>query len=126
MWKAAGKALEIALQAHAAGAVTYSRGANTVTLRAAPGRTLYERETAAGIIETVESKDFLFKTSELILGGSQTLPQRGDKLTESDTETGKVYTYEVTGPGTEAVYRFADPMRRVIRLHTKQVSVSDA
>ena len=126
MWKSAGKALSIALQAHAAGAVTYTRGAYTVTLRAAPGRTLYERETAAGIIETVESKDFLFSTADLILNGSQALPQRGDKLTESDTDTGKIYTYEVTGPGTEAVYRFADPTRSVIRLHTKQVNVSDA
>ena len=123
MWDSAGKALEFALQAPAAGAVTYSRGADAVTLRAAPGRTLYERETAGGIIETVESKDFLIKTADLVLGGTATLPQRGDKITEADTDTGKTYTYEVTGPGTENVYRFADPARRVLRVHTTHVKV---
>jgi len=124
VWDAIGKSLEVALKASAAGAVTYTRGVYSVTLRAAPGKSLYERETSGGVIETVESRDFLFKTADLILNSVLTLPVRGDTLAEYDTATGKTYTYEITGPGTEAVYRYADPARRVIRVHTTQISIT--
>jgi predicted MarR family transcription regulator len=54
-----------------------------------------------------------------VLGGSPTLPERGDLIRE--TQGAKTFIYEVMAPGKEPPWRWSDVFRKVLRIHTKQV-----
>jgi len=110
--------------AHMSRTVTYVRDALSVDVSAAIGRTVFEVADAHGIIERVESRDFLIPTEQLVLADVETLPQRGDRIRES--AGGAVYVYEVMAPGAEPHYRFSDPYRKTLRVHTKHVETEDA
>lgn len=69
----------------------------------------------------VESRDYLITTADLMLDGSATLPQRGDCIRE--TQGSLVFVYEVMAPGNEPPWRYSDPYRRALRIHTKQTDV---
>ena len=51
------------------------------------------------------------------------MPQRGDRIRE--TQGQQVFVYEVTAPGKEPVWRYSDPYRKTLRVHTKQTDVED-
>ena len=74
-------------------------------------------------IHKIESRDFLILTADLVLAGAATLPQRGDRIKETSGD--KVYVYEVLAPGKEPHYRFSDPYRKTLRIHSKQVDLED-
>ena len=105
---------------HATRTVTYQRGANTVVLSASVGRTIFEVDTGLGVVERTESRDFLVLTADLVLAGSSTLPERGDRIRETQGTT--TYVYEVMAPGKEPDWRYSDPYRKTLRIHTKHVS----
>ena len=109
---------------HLTAPVTYVRGEASVELQATIGRTIFEQRDDYGVLEKVESRDFLVRTEDLVLGGLHALPERGDRVRE--TQEGKVYVYEVMAPGKEPHYRFSDPYRTTLRIHTKQVDVEEA
>ena len=48
------------------------------------------------------------------------LDERGDRIEE--TESGKKFTYEVMPLGTEPHWRYSDPHRKTLRIHTKHIS----
>jgi hypothetical protein len=100
--------------------VTYCRGKQSVEVQATLGRTVFEIADAYGVVEQSESRDFLILACDLVLGGTQTLPERGDRVWE--TQEGKTFVYEVMAPGKEPHYRFSDVYRRTLRIHTKQVA----
>jgi len=104
--------------------VTYVRGDDSVELQATIGRTIFEQRDDYGVLEKVESRDFLVRAEDLVVGGDRTLPERGDRVREE--QDGKVYVYEVMAPGREPHYRFSDPYRKTLRIHTKQVDVEEA
>jgi len=111
--------------------VTYVRpstgsgqGARSVEVQAAVGKTVFEVDSGTGILEKVESRDFLIRASELVLDGAVALPERGDKVREEGD--GVTYVYEVMAPGREPHYRFSDPHRRALRIHTKLVDAEEA
>ena len=106
---------------HATRSVTYHRGADSVQVQATVGKTIFEIDNGYGILEKVESRDYLILTVDLVLNGQEILPQRGDQVKETDGS--KTYTYEVMAPGKEPHYRFSDPYRKTLRIHTKQVDV---
>jgi len=54
-----------------------------------------------------------------VLGGTPVLPQRGDRIRE--TQSTQVFVYEVVAPGDEPCWRYSDPYRRTLRVHTKQI-----
>ena len=107
------------LQQHASRPVTYQRGIDTVPLNATIGRTLFELTGDEGIVERIESRDFLIPASELVLAGQTTLPERGDQIVETDV--GGTFIYEVMTPGDEPRWRYSDPYRKTLRVHTKLV-----
>ena len=109
---------------HMSRAVTYWRGEDSMAVQATIGRTVFEVDDGMGILEKIESRDFLILTIDLVLGGQTTLPQRGDRIKE--TQNDKVYIYEVLAPGNEDCWRYSDPYRKTLRIHTKQVDVEDA
>jgi hypothetical protein len=47
------------------------------------------------------------------------LPVAGDRIRETVGE--RVFVYEVLAPGNEPHYRYSDPFRKLLRIHTKYV-----
>lgn len=107
------------IHAHAARTVTYRRGADSVQMAATIGRTPFEQVDESGFVHKVESRDFLLRTSDLVLGGAQVLPAEGDRVEEIDGSD--THTYEVMSPGDEPPWRYSDPYRKRLRVHTKLV-----
>ncbi len=108
---------------HLSHTVTYCRGGESVELNATVGQTTFEIEREFGI-EKVESRDFLIRTADLVLGGQVAEPQRGDRIKE--TVGAAVPVFEVMAPGDEPPWRYSDPGRKTLRIHTKQVATEDA
>lgn len=105
---------------HLTRSVTYRRGAQSVEdLPATIGKTTFELDDGDGAVIRSESRDYLVLAADLVLGGAQILPQRGDSIVE--TLGGKQLVYEVLAPGNEPIWRWSDPYHQTLRIHTKQV-----
>jgi len=104
---------------HMSRAVTYQRGAQSKELLATIGRTEFEQADDAGLIHRTQSRDFLIRTADLDLGAGPTLPLAGDRVRE--TVDGTVFVYEVNAPGGQPPWRYSDPFRKTLRIHTKHV-----
>jgi hypothetical protein len=98
---------------------TYRRGVLTVVVLATIGRTEFEQDDGYGVIVQSQSRDYLIDAEDLILGGEQTMPARGDWIEE--TAGGTTYRYEVLPIGNQQHWRYSDPYRQTLRIHTKQV-----
>ena len=109
---------------HAAQTVCYARGSQSKDLVATIGKTTFEVDDGYGVLVRHESRDFLMLAADLTLGGTPTLPQRGDRIRE--TQAGQVFVYEVTAPGKEPCWRYSDAYRKTLRIHTKQVDTEAA
>lgn len=106
---------------HAVGLITYQRGGDSVELEATVGRTVFEVDDGTGLIVKTESRDYLIRAADLVLAGSVAVPQRGDRIREVAGD--QVLIYEVLSPGNEPEWRWSDPYRKTLRVHTKQVDV---
>jgi len=104
---------------HMTQTVVYQRGSDTVELAATIGTTVFQVDDGAGALLRVEARDYLIRASDLVLGGTPVLPQRGDRIRE--TQSTQVFVYEVVAPGDEPCWRYSDPYRRTLRVHTKQI-----
>lgn len=100
--------------------VVYQRGGDSVELAATIGRSEFEQADEYGSVHRIESRDYLVRAADLVLAGSQTLPQGGDRIRETAGE--QVFVYEVMAPGTEPPFRHSDPYRQTLRIHTKHVA----
>jgi len=109
--------------AHLTRTVTYERGASTVDLAATVGRTVYEQADESGFIRKIESRDFLVRRTDLVLDGSAALPRAGDRVRETDGFETQIF--EVMAPGGEPPFRFSDPYRNTLRIHTKHVATEN-
>ena len=105
---------------HATRDVTYLRGTETVSVRATVGRTLFEQDDGAGVIVRTEVRDYLIDSVDLVLGGNQVLPEKGDRIEEAEGVS--LYVYEVMSIGTEPHWRYSDPYRTTLRIHTKHIA----
>jgi len=98
--------------------ITYLRGMEQVTLAATVGKTTYDLVDAdTGAVQQVEARDYLFQAAELILAGSVTLPQPGDLIHETVGDA--IHVYQVLAPEGQTVWRYDDPHRIRLRVHTK-------
>jgi len=109
---------------HLSRTVTYRRGALSAEVAATIGKTVFRVDDQYGAQIRSESRDYLILTVDLVLGGNATLPQRGDQIRETVGET--VFVYEVIAPGDEPCFRFSDPYRKALRIHTKQIDQEGA
>lgn len=105
---------------HMTRTVTYKRAGKTVDVQATIARTEFEQADEFGVIHKTESRDYLVLTADLVLEGEQTLPKAGDHVRETDGST--TFVYEVMAPGDEPPFRYSDPYRRTLRIHTKHVA----
>ena len=113
------------LKAYASRSVVYRRGAQQVAVQATIGRTLLKLDDGYGGVRMEwTDRDFLIHAADLVLGGSVTLPQRGDQIREPQGD--KTVVYEVMAPGKEPSWRWSDVFRKVLRIHAKQIAVEDA
>ena len=106
---------------YAASSVLYRRGSLTVPVQAAKGRTTFELTDTSGILITIESRDFLISAASLLLDEMPILPELGDRIIE--TVGSKLHAYEVSNFGAEQPYRFCDPFRHKLRIHTRHIGV---
>ncbi|HYD00775.1 MAG TPA: hypothetical protein VEB22_06060 [Phycisphaerales bacterium] len=107
---------------HLSRPVVYRRGGDSKELLATVGRTEFEQADSAGLIHRVESRDFLVRAEDLDFGAGPVLPRSGDKVRE--TEGGRTFVYEVNAPGGaggQPPFRYSDPYRRTLRIHTKHI-----
>ena len=107
---------------HMARPVTYVRGARTLEgVPATVGKTVFRLDTGYGQSERSEARDYLVLAATLTLGegDAPALPEPGDQIVE--VAGGKAYTYEVMAPGGEPAWRYSDPYRQTLRIHTKLV-----
>jgi len=111
-------------KAHLSRTVVYQRGDESVEVLATVGRTVFETADAYGVVEHSESRDFLILAADLMLDGQAVLPQRGDRIRE--TQDGRTYVLEVMAPGKEPEWRWSDGYRQTLRIHTKQVATEPA
>ena len=104
--------------------VVYLRGASFVEVAATIGQTTFEQTDEFGGIQRLESRDFLIRTADLVLDAEAVLPKAGDRIRDAGGE--KVFVYEVMAPGSEPPFRYSDPFRKALRVHTKHVATEDA
>ena len=97
--------------------VVYSRAEASAEVLATVGRTTFDVTDDYGVVQHWESRDFLILAEDLADFG---LPERGDRITE--TQGGQTFVYEVMAPGAETPWRWSGSYRRTLRIHTKQVS----
>jgi hypothetical protein len=109
---------------HMTRTVVYERGTDSVELAATVGRTEFEQADDYGTVHRLESRDYLVRTIDLVLAGEATLPKAGDRIREADGE--QTFICEVMAPGTEPPFRYSDPYRKTLRIHTKHVATEGA
>jgi len=102
--------------------VTYVRGDYSVSLTATVGSTSFDQADEFGIIERIESRDYLIDAADLVLNSVTVLPGRGDKIEE--TQDGTTYTYEVMTLDNQPAWRYSDSYRKKLRIHTKQIELN--
>ena len=106
--------------AHMTRTVVYQRGADAVEIAATIGRTEFEQVDEFGAVQRLQSRDFLVRAADLVLAGAPTLPKAGDRIRE--TVGAQTFVYEVMAPGNEPPWRYSDPYRKALRVHTKHVA----
>ena len=107
------------LTKHASQTVVYQRDDLSVELSATIGKSEYEQDDGEGIITRAQVRDFLINTKDLLESAIGTWPRRGDQILETDGET--TFVYELMSIGNEPIWRYSDPFRVKLRIHTKQV-----
>ena len=96
--------------------VVYSRAGDSAETLATVGRTSFEASDDEGVVQEWESRDFLILTADLADFG---LPQPGDRIAETDGQ--QTLVYEVMALPSQTPWRYSDPYRKTLRIHTKQV-----
>ena len=115
--------------AHMTGTVAYHSRDLSVSVPATKGRSQFDSVSPAdvGVVERVESTDWLILTEDLDLGSGAHEPKRGDVVKEVGID-GKTYVYEVVPfavGGGQVHWRWSDQYRRARRIHTKHVKTID-
>ncbi len=71
------------LKAYASDAVTITDGTNSISgVLATIGKTEWEYEDESGVVDRMETRDFLIDATDLDFGSGPVLPKRGMKIVE--------------------------------------------
>ncbi|HNO80356.1 MAG TPA: hypothetical protein PKN33_20100 [Phycisphaerae bacterium] len=109
---------------HLTRTISYVRGDDSVELAATIGRTEFEQADEYGVLHRIEARDYIIRTADLMLAGETALPKAGDQIRETDGEV--THVYEVVAPSGEPPWRYSDPYRVALRIHTKHVNTETA
>lgn len=96
----------------------YSRGSLAVPIQMSRNKTPFEITDLNGVMIPVESYDFVFKASSLVLDSIIEKPLPGDRILE--TRGSEIHAYEVKPLGMphEQCFKPCDPFGHQIRVHT--------
>lgn len=89
-------------------------------LVATVGKSEYEQDSQDGHIVRRQVRDFLIRTAALTSSAINSLPQPGDRIIEQNGS--EMLVFEVAGYGGDPAWRYSDPFRQLLRIHTKQVN----
>lgn len=106
---------------HMSRPVVYRRGSASVEVYATIGSTTFQITDAQGVMLESTSRDYLIPAASLIIEGNRVDPRAGDQITES--VDGRESVYEVMPFGPEPAWRFSDRYGKMLRIHTKLVSM---
>ncbi len=107
--------------AHMTRTVTYVRGVDSVSLSATIGKTEFEQVDESGMVQRIESRDYIIRAADLVLASAVTLPRAGDLIRETDGA--QTFVYEVMAPGGEPPWRYNGVHNRgTLRIHTKHAA----
>ena len=103
--------------------VTYRRGQQYVEVTASVGNTVFEVINDSGFAELVHSRDYLIAADALVIAGTAVVPKPGDRIEE--VLNGQTLVHDVMSPDQgKPCWRYSDPYRRTVRIHTKQSEVN--
>ncbi len=88
----------------------------------APGddrKSMYDQHDGEGIVTRSQVRDFLIDTRSLLESIIGSLPRRGDTIVEIDGD--HTFIFEVMALGGDPPWRYSDPFRLKLRIHTKQI-----
>lgn len=108
MLEAAAQSLRIAQLDAVASDIVYRHGGRDYPLKAVAGKTLFRVQNDCGEYIRTESRDFIVRSDAL-----------GFEPETGDTVEFKGGVYEVLAPGGESVWRWSDPYKTALRIHTK-------
>jgi hypothetical protein len=110
------------LKEHASRQVVYQRGADQVSVQATIGRTKMQLDDGYGGVRIEwTDRDYLIQAADLVLNAEQIVPERGDRVLDTNGVVTSIY--EVMSFGSEPPWRFSDPFGKLLRIHTKFVGV---
>ena len=101
------------IKAFASTAITYHRGADTVSLLATLGKSRFDEVGASGVLVSFFTNDFIIPTADLKISGVEILPERGDYITCDGLKF-----YVTSGEGKDSLYRYQDGYMTRLRIHT--------
>jgi len=107
------------LEDYGATLVTYARGSEEITVAATIGETVFRLNQNGGVTR-MQARDFIISAASLVIGGGQTTPRRGDRITQTTGSTSR--TFEVLAPGGEPEWRWSDRHHSRLRIHTKEIT----
>jgi hypothetical protein len=107
------------LTEHASHEVVYRRDELGTVLKATIGKSMYDQDDGEGVVTRSQVRDFLIDTQSLLLSVIGSLPRRGDTIVEIDGDT--TFIFEVMALGGDPPWRYSDPFRLKLRIHTKQI-----
>jgi hypothetical protein len=103
--------------------VSYQVGSLTVAWQVLIGRSSYQASDREGVIEERDCRDFCGIAADLTIAGQPVIPQRGHRIIEP-TPAGSD-TYNLLPLESDKPYRYMDPGRLLLRVHTKRILTSD-
>lgn len=106
-------AMRSALTGSAGTAISYSRGASSVSIVATCAATDLQVTDVNGFTIDFHSTDFIFPAADLDFGSGVVEPEEGDTISYAGR------TYEVLSVPGARHFRYSDPYRTILRVHTK-------
>ena len=108
------------LKDHAGVSITYTRGANSVSITATATLREYQIVDDEGFGIVMLSRDYIVHAADLILSGAEIAPRAGDQITETIRSVSE--TYEVMPLGQKKEYEPFDQDGTLLLIHTKKVA----
>jgi hypothetical protein len=114
------------MEAYVSSSVVYVRGSQQCQLDASLGRTQFEVTDQVGMLQNVDSHDFILRSAEMLFDGEQFIPKAFDSI--HIVRGGVTHQYTVVQYGNSLdspgqIYRWCDPFGKQIRVHTRYEGV---
>lgn len=100
----------------AAHSIEYRRaGYDALEISASVGQSNFEEASDYGVLIKTETRDYLVLASLIVYDAAVSEPRRGDVVKDGGI------LYEVLAVANEPCFRYSDPDRKMLRIHTKEI-----